>query len=477
MLAAALMLSSLLGASFGGPSGGGRAPAAPTLADSFPEQWAYVQSDALFNAVCCSRRAGKTVGAVKRTVARMAAKPGARVHYVTLIRRNCRKYFWWPLQAELQRLGWRFEANESDLILKVENGSWVQAIGVDDIAGVKAVKGDRTDLFMIDEAQENADEIMRSLVDVAATPMLTDTGGMLDLLGTVPEAEPTYFSEALDSPGWEHFHWTMFDHDYPESRQVKRARVQEIIEKRGLTWDHPIIAREYLGQRVRDPSKLAYEFDGKRNVYEAQDFAGATWRHSLGIDIGFQDRDALVVLAWRTDDPEHRLYVRHTWQANHQDVDQLSDVVRSVLKEYRISAIVGDHGGHGAVKVMKTLEARLRILIQTKPTDVMVSVGLVNDDLRTGRLLLPKDSELGSDLARVVRSVNPRTKRVEINKTGYHSDLSEALRYAHAAARHYRGKAAAPEKSRDELLWEREQQIFKARRDPLHAANFRRRVL
>lgn len=167
-------------------------PRAPTLADSFPPQWEYVTSSALFNAVCCSRRAGKTVGAVLRTARLLATKPGSRVHYVTLIRRNCRKYFWWPLQAELARLGWKFEANETDLILQVENGSWVQAIGVDDIGGVKAVKGDRTDLFMLDEAQENLDDVMRALIDVAATPMLTDTGGMLDLLGTVPETEPSF---------------------------------------------------------------------------------------------------------------------------------------------------------------------------------------------------------------------------------------------------------------------------------------------
>jgi hypothetical protein len=390
------------------------------------------------------------VGAVKRAARIMGIKPGARVHYVTLIRRNCRKYFWWPLQAELDRLGVRYQANETDLILQAENGSWVQAIGVDDVGGVKAVKGDRSDLFMIDEAQENADDIMRSLVDVAATPMLTDTGGMLDLLGTVPEAEPTFFSEALDSPGWSHFHWTMFDHDYPDTRDIKRARVQEIIDKRGLSWDHPIIAREYLGKRVKDPDKLAYEYEPSRNDYTA----------SAVFDLGFQDCDAIVVLGWNRNDPDRRLYVRFTWKANHQDVDQLSAKVKEVTGLFHPQIIVGDHGGHGAVKVLETLKNRMGLAIQLKPADVMVSVGLVNDDLRTARLMLQPKSELGSDLGRVQRTVNPTTKRIEINKKGFHSDLSEALRYAHHGARHFASKAPKPELTRDQKrakAWEDEQ--------------------
>lgn len=429
---------------------GGRVP---QPSDSFPEQWAYVTSDALFNAVCCSRRAGKTTGAVMRALRLMGTRPGTRVHYVTLIRRNCRKLFWRPLLAELDRRGWEYEANETDLIVSLANGSWLQAMSCDDLRDVKAVKGDRSSLFMVDECQENLDDVLRALIDVAATPMLTDSGGMLDLLGTVPEVEPCFFSEALDSPGWRAFSWTMFDHDFPDTRGVKRQRVQEILDKRGLTWDSPLAQREYLGRRVRDPSTAAYEYEPKRNDYEpaAVDFETGTWRHALGLDLGFQDNDAIVVVGWDREDAERRLYVRHVWQASHQDVDQLAATLKDVIAAYRPSYFVGDHGGHGAVKVLETLANRLRVSFAIKPPDVMVSVGLVNDDLRTGRLLVPAGSELGRELPRVQRSENATTRKVEINKRGHHSDLTEALRYAHHAARHYANRAPKPEPTRDEL--------------------------
>jgi hypothetical protein len=376
------------------------------------------------------------------------------------------------------------------MIVTTSWGSHLQATSCDDISGIKAIKGDRSDLFMIDECQEPNDDVITALVDIAATPMLTDTGGMLDLLGTPPEAEPCFFSLALDNEGWRRFHWTQFDHDFPRSRELKWARVKEICAKRGLTVDveestdehgrivlkvrdatHPIVQREYFGIRKKDPNKIAYEYVAGRNDYDPAtvDFSKGKWQHSYGLDLGFQDRDAIVVLAWRRDDPDRRLYVRFQWQRNHNDVDMLAPVVKAVHKVYRPVDQVGDHGGHGAVKVLETLTSRLGVVYAKKPTDVMVSVGFVNDDLRTGRLMFPTrdvetevvkaaagpesakmfegtDGTLASEAGRVMKTVNARTKKVEINKRGYHSDLTEAMRYAHHVSRAYRSKDRTPKK-------------------------------
>lgn len=233
-------------------------------------------STARFNTVACSRRAGKTNGAWRRA-AMMLARPNTWTHYVNLLRRNARTQFFLPLVRWLESR-WEVElrANLSDLMIETPWGSWLKAFSVPDMGAVGAVKGDRSDLFIIDECQEPADDVIEALVDVAALPMTTDTGGMIDLDGTVPEVEPCFFSKALDSADWTHFHWTMFDHDMPESRDLKRARVQEIITARGLSWDHPIVQREYLGQRVRDASKFVYDFDSTRNTFAAHELAELT---------------------------------------------------------------------------------------------------------------------------------------------------------------------------------------------------------
>lgn len=472
-----------------------RAPAVPGEADAAcAQQWLYICSTALFNAVCCSRRAGKTNGAVPRAI-RVLAREGTWVHYVSLIRRNARKQFWRPLLRKLEQLGWErdhdYFVNETEMMISTAWGSHLQALSCNDVAGVSAIVGDRSDLFIIDECQEPNDDVITALVDRAATVMLVDTGGMLDMLGTPPEAEPCYFSEALDNDGWAHFHWTMFDHDFPRSREKKWETVKDICRRRGLRLDvreahndngrlelevgpdtHPLIAREYFGLRRKDPSKIAYEYQAVRNDYDPrlENFSMGDWRFAGGLDLGFQDRDAVVIGCWNEKDSARRLLVRWKWQLNHLDVDDLADVLAVVEKVFGSIHWCGDHGGHAAQSILLTLSRRLRVPIRTKPADVMASVGLVNDDYRTARLLLPivddvtqrlvekvermgwderrkdnvrklilleKPADLASESGKVAKTINPRTKKVEINKKGFHSDLTEALRYMHHMARHF----------------------------------------
>lgn len=480
---AALLMVTFTGAGVTDPASVPEQPVAPVWrapneSDSFAQQWAYVISDARFNAVCCSRQAGKTYGA-GLAAELVLSRPHTKVIYATLIRRNAKKLFWRPLLDGLEKRGCgsvRVGANETEMMLWLANGSFCQALSCEKMADLARIRGDQADLFLVDECQEPRDDVLEALTTRIIPPMLMKRGGRLDLLGTVPEAEPSAFSERLDGapkfPEWKAYGWDCFANPH-----MDRALIERTCREAGLVPGHPVYEREILGRRVKDPSKLAYEFEPGRNEYDDLDgfFTGPSWRHAMGIDLGFQDRDAIVVVAWRADDALHRLYVRHFWQQNHLDVDQLSPIVADCLKRFRpMSSVVGDHGGHGAVKVMATLEHRLNVLIAKKPGDVMVSVGLVNDDLRTGRLLLPRGSELGQDLGRVQRSVNLTTKRVEINKVGYHSDLSEALRYAHAGARHFAAKAPKPEPTLDE----RRMQRFATKRavngDPWNPRNYRR---
>lgn len=484
--------------------------ALPREADSFPQQWAYETSTGMLNTVCCSRRSGKTTGAVRRgTRVAALAQPGSWVHFGSLIRRNARKHFWRPFRALTDKLGWRYKAWENEMIAELPNGASVQAFGCDDSAGTKAVQGDGSVLFMVDECHLPNDDVLELLVDVA-TPMLTDRGGMLDLLGLPPEVEGGFFANALDSPGWRHFSWDMFCHDFPDPREVKRARVQEIIDRRGLTWDHPIIKRQYLGLREVDPSRMAYEYVKGRNDYDPKLVKfGPGCRNAKGLDLGFSDHDAFTALSWLPTDGQRRLFVRWAWQHNHLDVDDLAGVMEAASEAFP-GTLVGDHGGHGATKVMETIAARLRTSWHQKPPDVMVSVGLVNDDLRTSRLLLPTSNDAGTALAlaahdklvksgrqangrprdperdkrvrqliiagataelapelgRVTKTVNPRTKKVEINKRGFHSDLSESLRYGHHAARHFVAREPLPPKDHDDERVERWRARQKRLADP-----------
>jgi hypothetical protein len=487
----------------------------PTEAEwNYPGSWEIATSPASLNAVLCSRQYGKTSSA--RLIARLGMPiPGHRTIYATLIRRNCKKLFWHPLLSELQKDDWaihdrnehgRKASNESDMVLEAPNGSWLQALSCSKMADIETIRGDQADDFIIDEGQEPNDDVLRALIYQVALAMLLKRNGRLWVMGTVPDAEPTVFTDVLDDPGWRTFGHSpkkgtkerpIFDNPSIDPKVVE-AKCAEA----GLKPGHPVYEREIMGRRVKDPSKLVYEYLEGRNDYDPAyvNFKGDGWRHAGGLDIGFQDSDAISVGTWNQVDAERLLRVRWQWQHNHLDVDDLASVMTVVKRVFPGIRWCGDHGGPQAVKVLATVANRMRIHILPKPPDVMVSVGLVNDDYRTGRLLLPtvdlitplllaevnrmdwderlKDrvrklltpdpdepASIARDSGKVGKTINPRTGKVEINKKGFHSDLTEANRYMHHGARHFRAEPppSAPTDPAELLLAKiREQEALQA---------------
>lgn len=418
---------------------------AVTEEDSFPAQWRYVASESRWNATVCSRRSGKTAGCVRRAVRVLTTRPRARVLYLTLIRRNARKYFFEPLREYLTKKTIGFTVNEQTLSLRTESSGYVEVGSCYDMGDVEKYRGDQWDLVILDEAQSFRDDLIRTLVDQAILPSLGDRRGVLDILGTPPPGGKIgYLYEVFSSSRFAQYHWTLFDNPH-----FPAGEAEALCAARGLTPDHAIYRREFLGEFWVDPNSLVYEYQSPRNDYDSiPEIDSDQWRYSLGIDLGFSDRDAIVVLGWRRDDGQRRIYERESWQKNHLDVDELAEKFTEIYKRWRPQTIVGDTGGHGAVKVLKSLESRLGgISIAAKPASLLDSIGIVNDDLRTGRLLLSPRGPIADDARRVVWREGRRG--VEISDS-FHSDITEACRYALWGARHFKAKAPPPEPTRNE---------------------------
>jgi hypothetical protein len=454
----------------------------PTEAEwNYPASWEIATSTSSLNAVLCSRQWGKTSTA--RLIGRLGmAIPGHRTIYATLIRRNCKKLFWRPLLKELEQDGWgvherdehgRKASSDTDLILEAPNGSWLQALSCNKLSDIETIRGDQADDFIVDEGQEPNDEVLEALIFKVALAMLLKRNGRLFVKGTVPDLEPTVFTRCIDDPKWRTFghspakgtkERSIFDNPSIDPEVVK-AKCAEA----GLVPGHPVYERdEYLeGRNDYDPTSVSFRCDDLGN-------AG-------GLDIGFQDRDAITIGSWRETDALRRLWVRWQWQHNHLDVDDLADVMAVVMRVFPEIRWCGDHGGHGAVKVLATISNRMGIGFLPKPADVMVSVGLVNDDYRTGRLLLPTvdvvtplliaevshmpwddrrkerirslilagttGASIAADAGKVAKVLI--NGKVVINKKGFHSDLTESKRYMHHAARHFRGEAPPPPPPKD----------------------------
>jgi hypothetical protein len=429
------------------------------------KQWHYLMAPFRWNVVVCSRRAGKSKSAVLKGFRVLTSKPEARVAYVTLIRRNCRKYFYKPLVNLLRAKGILCSTNSQDLTIELDNGSFAQAFGCSTMAEVETVRGDAWDLVIVDEAQSFRDELIRALIDEAIMPSLTDRKGGLDFLGTPPPAgQVGFFWEIFSSGNFEKHSWTLFDNPW-----IDTSELVEDVKVRGLTPEHAIYKREYLGLFVVDPDSLVFEYQPGRNDL-TDDFdpdpEDSAWMFSMGIDLGYSDRDAISVLGWRKDDEKHRIGEAWTWQQNHLHLDQLSEVFLAAVRKWRPVAVVGDNGGHGATKCLKSLEARWGNLeIQSKPSSVADSVALVNDDLRAGKMLWEVNGILAGD-AKLTTWV-PGKKGIEISSS-FHSDALAGMRYAHSCAYHFAGKAKKTAKTQDEIDCENLKKRKKLREAMLH---------
>lgn len=431
------------------------APAAlpgPLQANYHPGQWEYVTSEDIRIAVMCGRQWGKTTGNRGRAWRNLTR--AKRTLYIHMVRENAEEQFFRPLMTELSEAGWDMgaAANYSKLLYRAPNGGKVKAWSADDVRDVRVGRGFQWDEVLLEEAQSFPEDVIAPLMDQVIVPTLFRTGGTIAMTGTPPDVEGGYFIRAIQSGRWRVLGGSIFQNPWIPEENVRAA-----YAARGIGPGHPIWEREVMGRMVIDPDALAYAFQRDRNTWTTLKRDAGRWRYSMGLDLGFQDKDAIVVLGWDRDDGDRRLFEVYRWQANHQDVDQLAARVREVVREFR-PVIVGDHGGHGAVKVLETLRNRMGIAINAKPADVMASVGLVNDDLRSGRLMIEQGSPLADELLRVTRTV--KNGRTVINQKGFHSDLSEALRYAHHAARHWSARAPKPEPTLDERrrAWEQREQ-------------------
>jgi hypothetical protein len=436
-----------------------------TERDSFPKQWAEVTSKSRFKTKKCSRRAGKTGGSVVETALDCTTKPGWRTLYINLTALNAQLQFFDPLQEFLRKKQIHFTANNSDLLIYFDNGSFVRAMGCDNIGEVKTKLGDKWDRIYVDEMQSYGDVVLKELIERAIMPTLVDRGGSLTCQGTPAVTKAGYWYDLYTKSPFAHYGWTLFDNPFIQHD------IQPILDARGLKLTDPIVRREYFGEDVIDPSAIVFKYESPRNdlpTCPAYDRWGIpaflgdayfyetmrpepnhpAWRFAMGLDLGFSDHDAIVVLGWRMDDPHHRLYECWSWQENHLDYLKVADVFKRAVEKWMPQKICVDTGGHGARKIMESLKAVFSMFTFTmKPASVLDSISLVNDELRSGRMLIDPNGILAHDLGLVVWTDGKH--EVEMSDA-FHSDLAAALRYAHSCAYHYQSEGPPPVETDDD---------------------------
>jgi len=188
-----------------------------------------------------------------------------------------------------------------------------------------------------------------------------------------------------------------------------------------------------LGLWVKDDNALVFRFDTRLNIFKE---LPEKLNYIIGIDIGYEDADAIAVIGYSTKDPI--VYLVEEYVAPKQNISSLINQIVRLQDKYKPIKIVMDAGALGK-KIQDEIRTRHGIPVEAAHKERKLEfIELLNDDLRTGRFKTFEASIFEQDCYMVawdyknnVRIVSERT----------HSDIADSVLYSWKEAKHYIPKA------------------------------------
>jgi hypothetical protein len=400
----------------------------------FRNQLEFIRSPARFKTACCGGRAGKTVADAAYLIAAANSEPRSVALYITLSRSNAKKLVW-PELLEINRqfkLG--AKVNESDLSLQFANKSFIYASGASRTDEIEKFRGLPLVLCIIDEVQ-SFKSYVRKLIDDVVSKRLFDFAGTLALTGTPGPIPSGYFFDACQNAEYAHFHWTMFDNPWIElkSGRSPASLLDEELKRKGVGLDDPTIQREVYGKWTYDPNALVFRYNKDINdfVEPPRDVLDGL-RTIIGVDIGFDDADAICVLGWSDKLP--KAYLLEEDIKTKQGITELANAIEEKIQRYNPIRVVMDCGGLGK-KIAEEIRKRFAIpVIAAEKTRKFEYIELLNDAMRTGRFMAKQETQFVADSMLLEWDRDVTVPKI---KESYHSDICDAVLYAFRESLHW----------------------------------------
>lgn len=426
---------------------------------AFKAQYNFFRSDGpRFRTAVCSRRSGKTVGIAGDMVDTCVSEPGVICLYLTLSKRNARNIIWDEIKKILEVYEIESKTNEVELSVVFPNGSKINIEGAKDRTEIEKYRGWKLRKCYIDECQSFRSYI-EDLVNDVITPALRDLRGELYLTGTPGPVPAGYFYKCSNSANWNNHHWTAFDNPHmhnPPERDLEDTLREERILK-GISEKDPSYIRETFGLWVEDNDALVYKYQESINDYEK--LPDGEYVYIMGVDIGYNDADAISVLAYSKD--HNKVYLVEEFIKPKQTVSELAEAIHELDSKYGCIKKVIDAGALGK-KIVEEIVQRYGITLEAADKKRKVEfIELMNADLRKGTFKIKKTSAAAEESKLIQWDIDRSTPdRLKISDT-VHSDIWDSILYAYREARHYlyEKPSASPRAQTEEymrLLEERE---------------------
>lgn len=464
-----------------------RALADSIRAELLPHQLSVITDKCRRKAVLCPRRAGKSYTAMSYAFDMALRKVGARIVIVNLTLRNAKDVYWYEMSIFANKHGVQCRFYQNELRTVLPNSSQILLTSADSRAEIEKLRGGQYDLVIIDECKSYAAHLLNELIYEIVNPALADRNGTVMMIGTPGNIMRGPFFQAT-YPGWRgapnknHPDGKLFSRDYnsPEAYwrdhpgdktywsrhywstkdNTKQPQIWEkfLEDKAVAGWgdDEPIWRREALGEWINTDDAFVYAYAGlcstdpalvhwvpdyiKGNKFGLEN--GVEWRYLLGIDWGFEDAFAMVVVAYNQYDG--KLY--HVWdkKESHLDAYEVMDEVDLAVARFgHFDAVVAEYATGGKT-IIEALNKRHGMNIKlAEKNQKWDYIELLNADFRAGRLLIQHGSDLAFELSTLQFDLSKGTKE-QLARAGklreaptLPNDLCDALLYIWRFSYHY----------------------------------------
>jgi hypothetical protein len=389
------------------------------------------------------RRGGKSYEAAADLVDAGFAWPGSTPLYVTTTRQDARDIMDPAFALIDKKFGLGLKQNKATGDITLPNDSRIMMRGAATLREINKLRGPAYPVVKIDEVQ-NFGPDLHYLIDEVLEPATAQfhkgkKPASIAVSGTPPPAQYGPFwdiDQGKFAESWTHFHWTFLDNPTIPAPEEFLARV---LKRRGWTEDHPGYQREYLGLWVRDDQARAFDFDPQRDAVDTFDTSHALdWNYVMGIDIGYNDPCAYVVIAQARS--LGQAYVIDSFEQSEMGSMEALVEAERFCEKYPISRIAIDAGGGGAKMIQKDWEKLTRLPVEAaKKTHKASQVSTINGDFRAGKLKIARDNNL--KLINDLMVLEWDGKKKENNKfvypRGAPDHLPDALQYAYNLCFHH----------------------------------------
>lgn len=405
---------------------------------SFPKQDAFVYDPSRFLSAQCTRRAGKSNGLARRYIRTMQKYPRSLCPYLALTRDSAKNIMWEMLKEHSEEEKIQATFTEHNLTMTLNsNGARLQLFGADMKNFIRRLKGIKTPGAGIDEAQDFGSHIIY-LVDDVLTPAIIDyPDGWLALTGTPGPIPHGYFYDVTGQGkfGFSRHEWTIYDNPYIEDA---KGFVDKLIKTKNWLPNNPTLLREWRNQWVLDLDALVFKYSPDKNDYK-QTLERHNWDYVIGVDLGFDDADAIAVIGWSRTEKIAYLIEEHVQTG--QTITDLAREIEKFITKYDPLKVVMDTGGLGK-KIAEEMRKRYTIpVVAAEKARKFEFIELLNDAMRTNRFYAKKDSRFAEDCGRIkweTDLVNPEKPKISDN---FHSDIADAVLYAYRESLHWLSEA------------------------------------